>query len=428
MHIGSRIRRLRESRGLNQKEASSGIISTSHYSNIESGRFEPSSDVLELLADRLDVPISYFQRIHEDDALLQNLLLEYEELLSSNMKAIPQFIDKHHKRFAYISSIHQEIMFHLLKYTELVKLGRIPEAQAHYSSEVAHIPQKFFENASRALLEKYTYISGVYYYFKKDYMASISHFEDALHLTIEESLSAKINYNISLALYKLYDYGTAHVYAKRAKEQYLHMHNWVRSGDCYNLIAALYLAQHKQTEARRYIDKGFSVLGSPMSETHGRLYHNLATVLMKENDYALALKTVNQCIDLKKQLKCTTLFDSQLLKLKILIRLGDLMALRESINRLQVSIQNELEQANLDYFEAKLYHALGEYELYEQKMKNCIYHLHENEDWNELKDAARHLSLHYETNKKYKNAFKFQELCIDAYRRLTMELKGGEES
>ncbi|WP_252502156.1 helix-turn-helix transcriptional regulator [Sporosarcina sp. Marseille-Q4943] len=428
MHIGSRIRRLRESRGLTQKEASSGIISTSHYSNIESGRFEPSSEVLELLADRLDVPISYFQRIHEDDALLQNLLTEYEELLSSNMKAIPQFIDKHHKRFTYISSIHQEIMFHLLKYIELVKVGRIPEAQAHYSSEVAHIPQTFFENASRALLEKYTYTSGVYYYFKKDYKASISHFEDALHLTIEESLSAKINYNISLALYKLYDYGTAHVYAKRAKEQYLHMHNWARSGDCYNLIAALYLAQHKPTEARRYIDKGFSVLGSPMSGTHGRLYHNLATVLMKENDYVLALKTVNQCIDLKKQLKCTTLFDSQLLKLKILIRLGDLMALRDSITRLQVSIQNELEQANLDYFEAKLYHALGEYDLYEQKMKNCIYHLHENEDWTELKDAARHLSLHYETNKKYKIAFKFQELCIEAYERLTMELKGGEES
>ncbi|MCM3636680.1 helix-turn-helix domain-containing protein [Sporosarcina luteola] len=427
MHIGSRIRRLRESRGLTQKEASSGIISTSHYSNIESGRYEPSIDVLVLLADRLDVPISYFQRIHEDDALLQNLLTEYEELLSSNMKAIPQFINKHQKHFAYISSIHQEIMFHLLKYTELVKVERIPEAQALYSSEVAHIPQTFFENASRALLEKYTYTSGVYYYFKKDYMASISHFEDALHLTREESLSAKINYNISLVLYKLYDYGTAHVYAKRAKQQYLHMHNWARAGDCYNLIAALYLEQHKTVEARRYIDRGFSVLGSPMTETQGRLYHNLATVLMKENDYTLALKTVNQCIDLKKLLKCTTLFDSQLLKLRILFRLGDLLALRDNMNRLQGFIQNELEQANLDYFEAKLYHALGEFELYEQKMKNCIDHLHKNEDWKALKDATRHLSLYYESNKKYKNAFKFQELCIEAYKRLTMELKGGEE-
>ena len=105
--------------------------------------------------------------------------------------------------------------------------------------------------------------------------ASISHFEDALHLTREESLSAKINYNISLALYQLYDYSAAHIYAKRAKEQYMHMHNWAKSGDCYNLIAALYLEQHKPKEARRYIDKGFSVLGTSMTETHGRLYHNL---------------------------------------------------------------------------------------------------------------------------------------------------------
>ena len=60
-------------------------------------------------------------------------------------------------------------MFHLLKYTELVKVGQIQEAQAYYSSEIAYIPQTFFENASRSLLEKYTYISGLFYYFKKDY-------------------------------------------------------------------------------------------------------------------------------------------------------------------------------------------------------------------------------------------------------------------
>jgi len=427
MHIGSRIRRLRESRSLTQKDASSGIISTSHYSNIESGRFEPSSDVLELLAERLDVPIAYFQRVHEDDAGLQKLLTEYEELLSSDLKGIPGFLNKHHKQFAYISSIHQEILFHLLKYTELVKVGQIPEAQAYYSSEIAYIPQTFFENASMSLFEKYTYTSGLFYYFKRDYEASISHFKDALQLTREESLSAKINYNISLALSKLYDYGTALVYALRAKSQYMHLHNWAKSGDCYNLIAALYLDLHKTKEARRYIDKGFSVLRIPMTETHGWLYHNLAFVLMEENNYAQALKTVNQCIEMKKQLKCTTLFDSQLLKLRILFQLGDLLALRESINRLQSTIENELDRANIDYYEGKLYHALGEYDLYEQKMRNCIRHLHANEDWKKLKDAAQDISLYYESIKKYKNAYKFQELCIEAYERLTMEVKGGVE-
>lgn len=428
MHIGSRIRRLRESRNLTQKDASSGIISTSHYSNIESGRFEPSSDVLEMLAERLDVPIAYFQRVHEDDADLQKLLTEYEELvLSSDLKGIQNFHNKHCKQFAYISSIHQEILFDLLKYTELAIVGKIPEAQAYYSSEIAYIPQTFFENASRLLLEKYTFISGLFYYFKKDYEASISHFQDALHLTREESLSAKINYNISLALYKLYDYGTAHVYAMRAKHQYIHLHNWAKSGDCYNLIAALYLEQYKTKEAKKYIDKGFSVLRIPMTETHGRLYHNLAFVLMEENEYAQALKTINQAIEMKKKLKCKTLFDSHLLKLRILFQHGDLMALRESINRLQSEIENELEQANVDYFEGKLYYALGEYDLYERKMTNCIHQLHANEDWKKLKDAARHISHYYESIKKYKNAYKFQELCIEAYERLTMEVKGGVE-
>lgn len=426
MHIGSRLRRLRESNSFTQKEVSSGIISTSHYSNIESGRFEPSSDVLALLANRLEVPIAYFQKIHEDDASLQKRLLEYEELLS-DMNGIPEFFNKHGSQFAYISSINQEIMFNLLKYMELVKVGRIPEAQVHYSVEIAYIPQKFFENASRSLFEKYTYTSALFYYFKKDYEASISHFEDALYLTREKSLSAKINYNISLALFQLYDYGTALIYAKRAKRQYMHLHNWAKSGDCYNLIASLYLEQHKTKEAKRYIDKGLSVLGNSVMETHGRLYHNLAFTLMEEKEFTDALKMINTCIEVKKQLKSKNLFDSEQLRLRILFHLGDLLAVRESMNRLQGSIQNELEKARLDYFEAKLYHILHEYDLYEQKMKNSIRHLHANEDWKALKDAVRHISLHYEANKKYKNAYKYQELCIHAYKRLTMEVKGGEE-
>ncbi|MCG7346478.1 helix-turn-helix domain-containing protein [Sporosarcina sp. ACRSL] len=425
MHIGSRIRRLREREGLTQKEASSGIISTSHYSNIESGRFEPSSDVLEMLAERLNSPIAYFQKTHEDDACLQQLLTEYEELLSSDLKGIPGFLIKHSQQFTHIPSITQEIMFNLLKYTELLKVGKIPEAQTHYSSEIAYIPQTFFENASKSLFEKYTYTSALFYYFNKDYEASISHFEDTLYLTRDESLCAKINYNISLVFFQQFDYGTAHIYAKRAKRQYMHLHNWAKAGDCYNLIAALYLAQHKTKEAKRYIDKGFSVLGTSTTVTHGRLYHNLAFVQMEEQEYIQALETVNKCIELKKKLKCDSLFDSQLLKLRILFHLGDLLALRESMNRLQPS--NELNKAHLDYVEAKLYYALREYDLYEQKMKNCIHYLYANEDWKVVKDAARHLSIYYEANKKYKNAYKYQELCIEVYRRLTMELKGGEE-
>ena len=60
-------------------------------------------------------------------------------------------------------------------------------------------------------------------------------------------------------------------------------------------------------------------------------------------------------------------------------------------------------------------------------MKNCIRQLQENEDWKKLKDAARHISLYYESTKKYKNAYSFQKLCIEAYERLTMEVKGGVE-
>lgn len=427
MHIGTRLKKLREDRNVSQKEVSLGIVSTSHYSNIESGRFEPSSEVLYLLAKRLNVPTTYFQRIHEDDSKLQKWLNAYEQILGGSEESVHAFLKKHTANFSYIPSFKQEIMFNLLKYLELAKFGHISKAQTHYSSAIKNISKEYLANISKPLLEKYTYITGLFNYFAREYQTSIVYFKNSLHFTEDEIICAKINYNIALSLYHVYDYGKALVYAKQALRLYMDLHNWNKCGDCYNLIAALYLEQYKMEEAKKYISKGISILTSEKSETHANLYHNFAFALLKEGEDIQALENINRCLEVKKSIKCTNLFPAMKLKAEILLQLGDLQTMHNSLPRLKESVNSDLlYQAQFYYLEAMLYHSMREYIQYEQKMKQCTNGFLENKDWKNLKIAAHHFSQYFAGLKKYKNAYTYQELCIQAYQRMTMESKGGE--
>ncbi|WP_420167139.1 helix-turn-helix domain-containing protein [Caldalkalibacillus thermarum] len=50
---------IRRSLGVSQEWVAKGIVSRSHYSNIENGRYMPAPDVLELIAKKLNVPDKY---------------------------------------------------------------------------------------------------------------------------------------------------------------------------------------------------------------------------------------------------------------------------------------------------------------------------------------------------------------------------------
>lgn len=427
MHIGSRLKRLREEKNLSQKAVSAGIVSTSHYSNIESGRFEPSNEVLFLLAERLNVPSSYLHRIHEENFKLQKLLMEYERLIAEEKGGIDSFLIKNDSNFLYIASLKQEIMYNVLKYLEHLKLGRISDAQKHYLEEIACIPKGYIADANLSILEKYQYVTGLYFYYERKYAASIGHFKESLHLSTDELMSAKINYNLALAYYHESDYGCTLVYAKQALRLYMDMHCWKECGDCYNLVAALYIDLHELDEAEKYINKGFSILAEEVTNTYGNLYHNLAVIHNVKKEYVQALEMVNRSLEVKKAIRSSNQFSSKKLKIDMLFELKDFETLQICLRQLREEVSNELEEAHLLRIEANMYFSMREYEQYERHMIRCIDLFLENEDWMSLKDVSREFSAYYADQKKYKSAYTYQEYSTRAYRHMMKELKGGEK-
>lgn len=69
MKIKDKIKRLRKNKGLGQKQLAEIVgINTTHLSRLETGRYQPSVEVLKKLADALQVTTDYLVSDTDDEA------------------------------------------------------------------------------------------------------------------------------------------------------------------------------------------------------------------------------------------------------------------------------------------------------------------------------------------------------------------------
>ena len=92
------------------------------------------------------------------------------------------------------------------------------------------------------------------------------------------------------------------MYAKEAKNLYLNLHDWEKTGDCYNLIAVLLREKGSLAESEEYISKGLNIIGDLYETKQAKLYHNLALVKLDQGDYTKALEWIEKSIYLKTEL------------------------------------------------------------------------------------------------------------------------------
>jgi transcriptional regulator with XRE-family HTH domain len=100
MQVGDKIRKLREAKGVSQKEVSLTVgIERAQYSRIETGKAEPMLSSLEKIAAALGVTMAYFfteeqpRDIHSYDQSLVERVRMIDELDEKEMNSILTIID-----------------------------------------------------------------------------------------------------------------------------------------------------------------------------------------------------------------------------------------------------------------------------------------------------------------------------------------------
>lgn len=425
MKLHNRIRRVRVEKGLSQAEVCKGIISASHYSNFENGRYQLGTDILTLLAERLSVPNSYFSNWNEDDQLVEELLSRYEKKVEcENLEDLEQFYELQKEEFLYISSVRQEFIYHLIRFKHLFKSNRLEEAKELYARFVLNA-KKLYMPLERDSSQKYYYISGLYYYTSGQWDECIQCFKKAMEVSEDCLLRAKILYNLSLAAYRLFDYENALLYAKEAKNIYLNLHDWEKTADCYNLVAVLFREKGSLAESEKYISKGLHIIGELDESKQTKLYHNLALVKLDQGDYQNALEWIEKSIHLKKELDTSdSLFISYRIRLAIFLNKKDILSLRKNLKLAKKHIKTAMDRAHYLFIEAQTFYLLEDYRHYETSIMKSIELFESVGNWKNLRTAAEHYANYLGVNRSYKKAYEYQTLCTIALnnymqRRLT---------
>jgi transcriptional regulator with XRE-family HTH domain len=92
MHIGKNIRKIREQKGLMQKEvASAAAIHTSNYSKIEKGEREPSIEALDKIATLFDMTVD--QIIHFEGKMPREVKIK-DKTATEKLQLIEQLDDE----------------------------------------------------------------------------------------------------------------------------------------------------------------------------------------------------------------------------------------------------------------------------------------------------------------------------------------------
>lgn len=419
MFLGKRIKQIREKRGLSRNEVCNGIVSISHYSNIELGRYSPSYDTISLIAQRLSVPLHYLTNLHQIDTDIENILSLIEEYIANeDLVAAENLIQEEGLKLEYVSSLRQELQLNLLKFTILISKSPI-EALDLFEKDIGS--NLDVGELSLDLQKKYFIACGNFYFLKKDYEESIRTYTKSLSHTNDIIESTKISYNIVLCLYKTYRVNEALIRLEEVLITYLQLQKWIKAIDSYNMLGILFLTKREFDQAENYLNKGielYSLIPKSNPQLLSRLQHNLGVVYYRKGQWNLALELINNSIETKKSNDIPGFFLQYKLLVKIFIEQKDIINAVKYLEVLKKLSKNKNDKAHVLNLSAAINYLLGKKNEYEKDISRSISILEEEEEWLELIECLDKYAEYLSENKKYKQAYSISKLYVKSLKKI----------
>jgi transcriptional regulator with XRE-family HTH domain/Tfp pilus assembly protein PilF len=422
LHIGNRLKKIRSLKGVPQSKVCKGIVSPSHYSNIESGRYEASEDILESIAERLHVPTKYLVGIHDDSPTTSELLLEYENLVEQDTEKADAFFEKRKKQLEYIPSIHQEMEYLLIRCMHHLKKVEIPEAKERHEELTFYVQEENLGALSNKTNYKFYYVTGLLNFYLRNYLESDNHFNKALKVARNDQDEARILFNLTLNYYAINDFHKALLYAHDAKNIYMDLHLWKETIESYIALGVLYIEIEDYDSAKDVLKKGLSLAKEKDLQVHSaKLLHNLGLIYYKTNEYSTSLTYFQQSLEKKKKYDPSEVFITYFAILKVYLETQNFRQFIVQLNEAKEICRNKIETYQLKVVEAKMEYLLFHTDKYNVLMEECLEFFYTNQIWDEVIDNAQHFSdFHYE-NRRYKKAHYYLTLELEAVNKIYKE-------
>lgn len=422
MHLSNRIKRLRESAGIEREDLADGVVSYSHLSNIESGRFVPSNEILIALADKLNVPKAYFLKHKEKDQQLEELLnLLKKNIDLSNLKDAETVINRIQLEYPLIHSIEQETFFYLLRTYYGFKIGQKETAIQSFEHQVLPMFNNIEEEVIPDLMkEVYYYLWAMYHFHKERYHESHQYLIKLFPLVKEPIVKGTVHYNLALALIRMNNSKVAISYALDALNIYLHERKWAEAADTDNLLGIIHWENGDFTDAEKHLNRALDmVIQHRLSHLESTVYHNFGLLYKSKKELEKSKEYFLRSIELKKnQNQYQRLVITYIPLLDIYVEQGLLDQVETILSEAKKHISKKLESYVLKEIEAKINLKTGNFNEYERLMKETINYFYENKLWKYVEYNAIQLAEFYQTKRVYKQSSKFYQMALEVNKKL----------
>ncbi|WP_078544470.1 helix-turn-helix domain-containing protein [Litchfieldia alkalitelluris] len=297
MNIGNRIKMARIHQNMTQAKLSKGIISISYLSKIEHGLTTASREVLEMLCERLGLPLSEEQEVE----LIKELKSWYQQIVQKNSEEASSLYKKYKNAFRENSDSIAFIYFCLFEIRYLFTVGEMEKAKVQLLK--LELIQELLDRDMNYYYQKFL---GLYNYLTGQYTLAKEHYQLAERLLVnsiqyEKWEEANLYYSMGLTYSQTNNPTLTISYTKKALVIYQSLYDLKRCAECHILHGIGYV----KTEEFSLAEDSYrtaSKLAYQMDDIYlkGLIHHNLGYLLSLQERTTEAIKEFESSLEYKE--------------------------------------------------------------------------------------------------------------------------------
>lgn len=263
LSLGEKVKRRRKDLGMTLKDLAGERITPGQISLVESGKSNPSMDLLEYLAEELNTTVEHLMESEETQA--EKICIYYENIAEAHIL---------NREFNLGEQFLENTMYYIEKYGLNFRKARNLYLRAMISSNKNEmgLAQQYFLSANAIFIKLGSHEEVVNTYVKlgkitlklEAYHSSNSYFQQAEKVFLENNIGndfllGEIYYYVSLLNFKLENMDKAMNYSYLAKEKFAEINNKKEYGKSLLLLSKEYIKKENLDSAVKYAKKAREV-------------------------------------------------------------------------------------------------------------------------------------------------------------------------
>lgn len=425
LSLGEKIKRRRKELNMTLKDLAGDRITPGQISLVESGKSNPSMDLLEYLADALNISVEYLMESEETQA--EKIAIYFENIaeshiLNNDLSLGQQYIDnalyyaeKYKLEYRKAKNLYLSGEIYIAK-------GEYGLAQQYFlSSNVIFIKENRFEDIIKTFLKL-----GMITLDTQAYHAASSYFQQAEKVYADNKLEndfliGQIYYYIANTYFKLDDIEKAINYSYLANTKFKKIDNKKEYAKSLLLLSEEYSKKGDIDKAIEYSNKTLKLFKEVNDSNYiSHIENNLGRLFYEFDNLEESFEHYNKAIKLRKQHKDSKYIETLINICENYIKLKDLEKSKEILKEIMNNVENGGKLALLNYYLLKHRVDLIEGNLAEAE-NNLIMALNYAKNM-ELTDEYAEISIligkFYVDNGRDKEAAKYLNEGVEVFKRL----------